>query len=70
MKFIAYNFVSICLIGLAAYLIYLNRTGWGWVVFAAILVAVHRAKKKSRKMLSNNFISYKFIKNETLPHSN
>jgi|GEM_PF-3872077 len=31
------NLVALGLLGLAAYLIYLQRDGWGWVVFAAML---------------------------------
>ena len=40
MKGIGYNIVSICLLAIAAYLIYLDREGWGWCVFAALLVSV------------------------------
>jgi hypothetical protein len=49
MKWISFNFVSICLLGLAAYLIYLNRSGWGWVVFAALLLAVVPVSKSDEK---------------------
>lgn len=49
MKWISFNIVSICLLALAAYLIHLNRSGWGWCVFAAILLAVVPASKSDEK---------------------
>ena len=45
MKYLAYNIIPLCLIGLATYLIYLNRSGWGWLIFAAILLAVYPKSK-------------------------
>jgi hypothetical protein len=40
MKWIYYNIVAVCLVALAAYLIYQDKEGWGWVVFAALCVTV------------------------------
>lgn len=31
------NLVSLAFIALAAWIIYLGKDGWGWVVFAALL---------------------------------
>jgi hypothetical protein len=41
MKFVWLNFIPILLIALAAYLIYLNRDGWGWCVFGAVLCVLY-----------------------------
>lgn len=49
MRFIAYNVVAILLIALAAYLIYLNRGGWGWCIFAALLVTVFPGGTNKKK---------------------
>ena len=40
MKFIAYNALAIALVGLAAYMVYADKPHYGWVIFAALLVAV------------------------------
>jgi len=40
MKWIAYNIVALAFIVLAGLLIYLNRDGWGWCIFCALLCAV------------------------------
>lgn len=40
MRFIGYNIVSICLLILAAFLIYMKTDGWGWCIFGAIMLAV------------------------------
>jgi hypothetical protein len=48
MKFLFYNIVPLCLIGLAAYLIYLNRSGWGWVLVLAALLAVYPTSTKEK----------------------
>lgn len=45
MRFIAYNIVPILLVGLAGLLIYLNKEGWGWCVFAAVCTAVYPTSK-------------------------
>jgi hypothetical protein len=37
MKLIWVNLVSILLIFLAGFMIYLDRTGWGWCIFGAII---------------------------------
>ena len=47
MKFIGYNIVPICLLALAAFLIYLDRDGWGWCIFGAIILSVYPASKSS-----------------------
>lgn len=43
--FLTSNALALALVGLAAYLIYLNRPGWGWVVFAALCTQVVPAVK-------------------------
>ena len=48
MKFIGYNFVSILLIILAGYMVYADKPNWGWVIFAALLVAVMPASKSDK----------------------
>jgi len=40
MKFIAYNMVSIISISLAAFLMYPENPGWGWLIFIAVICAV------------------------------
>ena len=48
MRFIGYNFVSILLIILAGYMVYADKPNWGWVIFAALLVAVMPASKNDK----------------------
>ena len=45
MKFVWYNLIPILLIILSVYLIYLNRDGWGWCVFGAIVCTVYPSGK-------------------------
>ena len=40
MKILFAQIVALGFIALAAYLIYLNRDGWGWCVFCAVLTCV------------------------------
>lgn len=40
MKFIFYNALPICFLGLAAVIIICDREGWGWCVLAALLSGV------------------------------
>lgn len=49
MKIIAYNIIPMCLIGLAAYLVYMERGGWGWVILAAVILAVVPTTDKNKK---------------------
>ena len=49
MNFIGYNIISICLIALAAFLIYLGKDGWGWCIFGAIILAVSPSSKSEEK---------------------
>ena len=37
MKWIAFNIISLAFIILAGWIIYLNREGWGWCIFGAII---------------------------------
>ena len=46
MKFVSYNVVPLCLIALAAFLIFLNKDGWGWCIAAAFLLAVYPSSKE------------------------
>lgn len=46
MNFIGYNIIPILLLFLAAFLIYLNKDGWGWCIFGAIICCVTPSSKK------------------------
>lgn len=46
MKWIAYNFLSICFILFAAYLVYLDKSGWGWLIFCALISCVMPSTNK------------------------
>jgi hypothetical protein len=59
MKYIAYNFVAVCLLVLAALLAYWNKDGWGWCIVAAIICAVFptgdsKKKDEKRENISSN----------------
>ncbi len=49
MKFIGYNFISVLLIILAGYMVYTDKSNWGWVIFAALLCASVPKYKKNDK---------------------
>jgi len=40
MRWIFYNFFPICLIALAGFMIYMDKAGYGWVIFGAICSSV------------------------------
>jgi hypothetical protein len=40
MKWIGYNIVALALVALSAYMIYDHRSGYGWVIFAALVCTV------------------------------
>lgn len=48
MKFIGYNFVPILLVLLAGYMIYADKSNWGWVIFAAMIMAVVPSTDKNK----------------------
>lgn len=47
MRYIGYNIVPICLLSLAAFLIYMKTDGWGWCIFGAIITTVSPSGKDS-----------------------
>jgi hypothetical protein len=49
MRFIGYNIVPICLLAIAALLIWKEMGGWGWCVFGAIISAVYPTTEKGGK---------------------
>jgi len=46
MQFIGYNFVSILLIILSAYMVYADKPNYGWVIFCALLTTVMPSSNK------------------------
>jgi len=40
MKYLFYNVVAILLVLLAAYMVYADKSNYGWVIFAALICAV------------------------------
>ena len=49
MNFIGYNIIPIFLIILAAFLIYLDKDGWGWCIFGAIVLSVTPSSKSEKR---------------------
>jgi len=46
MKFIAYNFFPICLLILSGLMMHWNKPNWGWLIVAAIIMAVFPTSSK------------------------
>jgi len=46
MKFIGYNIIPVCLIGLAGYMMHFDKPYWGWVIVVACLLAVYPSSTK------------------------
>jgi hypothetical protein len=42
------NLVSLALVALAAYLVYLDRGGWGWVLVLAVLAHISPTGKSNK----------------------
>jgi hypothetical protein len=49
MKMLSFNAVPILLILLAGFLAYSNKPGWGWVVGAAVVLAVFPTSSESKE---------------------
>jgi hypothetical protein len=48
MNFIGYNVFPLCLLALSWYMMTFDIEGWGWVIAAAIFLAVYPSSKNSK----------------------